>query len=75
MGTILNSHEAIAQLLNAANSIARQEIVIALTAPHRNLINILHNRSEQLSAIEAEEASFNSVIDQLAVMTDKWGMF
>lgn len=75
MGLILNTHDLLAHLLGAANTVARQEITTALTAPHRNLINLLHNRSENLAYIAAEEASFNDVIEQLSVISEKWGMF
>lgn len=67
----LNSREAIIEMLKGANDLARAEILVALRAPQRKLINLLANRAVDLEGLELLE----ELVEVEAAKPTEWGMF
>lgn len=70
-GQPLDTRSAITELLKGANDLARVEIIVALRAPQRKLINLLANRAADLESLEM----LDELIEVEAAKPTEWGMF
>jgi hypothetical protein len=68
------TRDKMAKHLAIVEHYARAEILTALTAPHRQLVNLLVNRSDALAKEQKEMAELDAFATELA-QDEAWGSF